>query len=215
MPTTDRFRRYVEAGMTFTQVTRAKAEELVQELARSGEIQRTQTQEWVDGLIERSRASTDALVATVRSEVRRQLAALGFDDPEEVRKLVEEVRTQVQRVPAGLLAREVARGIVRSGLSDKVREAATAARGAAGNMAPGKKAAAKKAAPGKKAPAKKAAPGKKAAATKAAAKKAAPGKKAAAKKAAPAAKARPAKKAQVATKTSRLDPGSTEHPGAV
>ncbi len=148
MVSNDRFRRYLEAGYTFGQINRARAEELVAELVRAGEVQRNQVQDWVDDLVERSRASADALVGMVRDEVKRQLASLGLDSPDEVRKLMAALREQAERIP-GL---------------DVVRKAASHVPGVIAKTAPAARARAREAAQAPAAAPKKAAP-KKAAAT--------------------------------------------------
>lgn len=167
MANKDPFQKYLDAGIAFTNMTRAKAEELVQELVRSGEFQGSDARAWVDDLLERSRKGREALLAQVRHEVSRQLESVGITSLEDLAKQV-----------ATLLGRSAEAG-----------RAATTGKKAAGKKAPGKKSPAKKSA-GKKAAAKKAAakksPAKTAAAKKAAAKKS-PAKKAAAKKAPPAA----------------------------
>ena len=146
----DAFRRYLDAGSTFTQITRTRAEELVQELVKSGALQRKEAKARVDELIERSRKSSEQLIQVVRDEVASQMSALGISSIED-------------------LARQVASLLNRS--TDLVRgQEKAAATKAPAKKAPAKKAAATKA-PAKKAPAKKA-PAKKAAATKAPAKKA-------------------------------------------
>ena len=38
MPENDVFKRYLDAGLAFTQITRAKAEELVKEWVKAGEL---------------------------------------------------------------------------------------------------------------------------------------------------------------------------------
>ncbi len=153
MTDTSGYQRYIDAGVNFTQVSRAWAEELVQDLVKSGAVQRKEAQAKVEELVERSRKSSESLLNVVRDEVAHQLQSLGISS-------VEDLATQV----AAVLGRS-----------------ASAAKKAAAKKAPAKKAPAKKAA-AKKAPAKKAAakkaPAKKAAAKKAPAKKA-PAKKAA------------------------------------
>jgi polyhydroxyalkanoate synthesis regulator phasin len=155
----DAFQKYLEAGIAFTNMTRAKAEELVSELVQSGEFQGRDAKAKVDELIERSKKSREVLVTQVRHEVGRQLDHIGISS-------VEDLANQV----ADLLGRTADAG-----------RAATAKKATAKKKAPAKKAAAKKAAakkaaakkaPAKKAPAKKS-PAKKAAAKKAPAKKAA------------------------------------------
>ena len=142
MTTNDSLQRYIDAGVAFTNMTRKKAEELVNELVQNGDLQRGEARARVDDLLERSRQGTEVFVTAVRGEVTRQLEAVGITNLEELAKQV-----------AALLG----------------RGAETAKRATPRKAAP-KKAPAKKAA-AKKAPAKKAAPKKKAAAKKAAPKK--------------------------------------------
>ena len=142
----DGYQRYLDAGIAFTQMTRSRAEELVQELVKSGEVQGKEARTKVEELIERSRKSSESLLSVVRDEVGNQLHSLGLSNIEDLAKQV-----------ASLLGRSS-------------KAASGAARKSAAKKAPAKKATAKKA-PAKKAPAKKA-PAKKAPAKKAAAKKA-------------------------------------------
>ena len=151
MATNDSLQRYIDAGIAFTNMTRKKAEELVTELVQNGDLQRGDAKARVDELLERSRQGTEIIVTTVRSEVSRQLGAVGIANLED-------------------LAKQVAAILGRTG-----EAATTAAKKATAKKAPAKKAPAKKAA-AKKAAAKKA-PAKKSAAKKSAAKKA-PAKKA-------------------------------------
>jgi polyhydroxyalkanoate synthesis regulator phasin len=153
MATNDSIQRYIDAGVAFTHMTRKKAEELVTELVQSGDLQRSEARARVDELLERSRQGTEVIVSAVRSEVSRQLGAVGIAN-------LEDLANQV----ADLLARAEAAGKKATGSTK-----ATGRKKAAAKKAPAKKAAAKKA-PAKKAPAKKAAT-KKAAAKKAPAKK--------------------------------------------
>ena len=151
MTENDGLRRYVEAGLALTQITRARAEELVRDLIRTGEVERHRAQDWVEDLVKASRERSEALVATVRSEVRQQLRELGFTNVEDLAKKV-----------ADILARSSAAA------RKATRRGTTGPRGAAPKKAAVKKAGPKKAAP-KKATAKKAGP-KKAAPKKATAK---------------------------------------------
>ncbi len=159
MADNDPFRRYIDAGAALTQLTMARAEELVQEFMKNGEFQRKEAQAKVEDLFERSRKSTEALLSIVHAEVSDQLSSLGIGSLEE-------------------LARQVASVIGRGTSSTPVK--GTAAKKTAAKKTAAKKTPAKKTA--KKTPAKKAA--KKTAAKKTAAKKT-PAKKTAAKKTAP------------------------------
>ena len=77
MANKDPFQKYLDAGIAFTNMTRAKAEELVQELVKSGEFQGSDARAWVDDLLERSRKSREALLVQVRHEVSGRAATTG------------------------------------------------------------------------------------------------------------------------------------------
>jgi polyhydroxyalkanoate synthesis regulator phasin len=153
MANKDAFQKYLDAGIAFTNMTRARAEELVAELVKNGEFQGKDARAKVDELLEKSRKSREALMGQVRHEVTRQLETIGITSVDDLAKQV-----------ADLLGRTAAAG-----------RAATAKKAAAPKKSAAKKSTAKKTA-AKKSPAKKAS------ATKAAAKKS-PAKKAAASKA--------------------------------
>ncbi|HVA43771.1 MAG TPA: hypothetical protein VNF50_09820 [Acidimicrobiales bacterium] len=75
MAQSETFRRYLDTGLAIGQITRARAEEVVKDLVKAGEVQREQTQQWIDGLVDRSRKNTELLMALVAAEVRKQLEA--------------------------------------------------------------------------------------------------------------------------------------------
>jgi polyhydroxyalkanoate synthesis regulator phasin len=189
MATNDGFRKYIEAGAVLGRVTRARAEELVQELVNAGELQRGQAGQWVDDLIDMGKKASEHLVDVVRREVKHQLASLGINSLDD---LAQQVADVMQRsADAGRDATAKAARTATGGRSGKKRKNKNkkkkdSAKEPAAKAAPPKKAAARKA-PARKAPAKKAAPKRTAATGTAAPKKAAPRKtttkKAAAKKA--------------------------------
>jgi polyhydroxyalkanoate synthesis regulator phasin len=145
----DAFQKYLDAGIAFTNMTRAKAEELVQELVQNGEFQSADAKAKVEELLERSRKGREAFAAQVRKEVAHQLDSVGITSLEDLAQQV-----------ASLIGRTAEAG-----------RAATTGTKAAAKKAAAKKGATKKAAT-KKAPTKRA-PAKKATAKKSAAKKAA------------------------------------------
>src|ERR1700677_374524 len=167
MTSNERIKKYLDAGTVLGQVTRARAEEIVRELASAGDIQREQTQEWVDNLVERSRKTSEQILDLIRHEVSTQLNKIDAT-------ALETLAGQV----SDLLKRSAAAG--RSATAEAAAHAAKgaqAAREAAEKVTPS---AAKKKATKKAATAKKTAPAKAAAAAKTAtAKKAAPTTKAA------------------------------------
>ena len=152
MATNDLIKRLIDAGLSFTQMTQAKAEEIVKDMQDAGQLRVDDAQATVQELMARGRESTENLMRVVQREVTKQLESIGVD--------LSDLEARVEELAA------------RVGL----RSNAPAAKATAA-AAPAKKAPAKKAAP-KKATAKKAAP-KKAATKKAGAKKTAPSKAAA------------------------------------
>jgi polyhydroxyalkanoate synthesis regulator phasin len=169
----DAFQKYLDAGIAFTNITRSKAEELVQELVQNGEFQSDDARAKVEELIERSRKGREALVFQVRREVSRQLEGMGITNVEDLAKQV-----------SSLLARTAEAGRAASSGMKKTATKKAAGKKAAAKKTSGKKAATKKPSAKKTAAAKaavKKSPARKSAA-KAAAKKA-PAKKAAGKKA--------------------------------
>ncbi len=166
MPPPDGFQKYLDAGIAFTTLTRAKAEELVQELVQSGEFQGSDARARVDELLERSRKGREAFTAQVRKEVTHQLESVGITSLED---LAQQVAALIGRTAE---AGKSATATAKKAATKKAPAKKSAAKKAAAKNAPAKKSATKKA-PAKKAAAKKA-PAKKAAAKKAPAKKAAP-----------------------------------------
>jgi polyhydroxyalkanoate synthesis regulator phasin len=200
MTSNERIKKYLDAGTVLGQVTRARAEEIVRELASAGDIQREQTQEWVDNLVERSRKTSEQILDLIRHEVSTQLSKIDAT-------ALETLAGQV----SDLLKRSAAAGrTATTGAAEKAAKGAKAAREAAEKATPssikkaGKKAAAK-ASGATAGPAKRAAAKKSAAKTVATKKAPAPAakkpaaKKAPAKKATAVKKATPAKKAAPAT----------------
>jgi polyhydroxyalkanoate synthesis regulator phasin len=197
------YRRYIEAAAALGQITRARAEEIVRQMASGGEMQREQAQQWVDDLIDRSRRATEDVFDFVRSEITKQLDTLGLDPEQLAHQAAEILRRSAEagrRTPRGAgswvgakaAAKKAAAGAKAAATKAAAKKAGTGTKAAAkkAEAGTGTKAAAKKAeagteakaagttvtakkAPAKKAPAKKAGAGTKAAATKAAAKKAA------------------------------------------
>ena len=145
-------KRYLDAGMAFTAITQAKAEAIVKDLVKTGEVQTEQAQAAVADLLDRSRRNTEALVEQVSKQIAASAESLGLATLADL--------TRVEKLIAAL----------RPGSAKKTPAAKAPAKKAAAKRAPAKKAAAKKA-PAKKAPAKKAA-AKKAPAKKTVAKKA-------------------------------------------
>ena len=151
MPDNDLLKRLLDAGMTFTAMTQARAEDLIRDLVRAGEVQAEQAQSVIDELLDRSRRNSERLIDAVRAEIRQQMASLGLATKDDV-ELLERPITEVS----------AARG-TRKATTKKAstRKSTKAARKSGGRASTAKKATAKKA------------PAKKAGATRTGAKKAA------------------------------------------
>jgi len=193
MATNERIRKYLDAGSVFGQVTRGRAEEIVRELVNAGDIQRSQAQEWVDTLVDRSRKTSDQIIEMVRHEVATQLNRVDGKAIENLSKQVADVLKK--SADAGRRATQDA--------TQRAEKTATAARERAGKTASAARKQATETAERARAAAEKAVPTRKAAknpgpaSTSNGAKKSASAKTGAAKKATPstAAKKSAAKKA--------------------
>ena len=91
MASNERIRKYLDAGTVLGQVSRGRAEEIVRELVNAGDIQRSQAQEWVDNLVERSRRSSEQVLELVRHEVATQLDRMDGKSLESIANQVAEI----------------------------------------------------------------------------------------------------------------------------
>jgi polyhydroxyalkanoate synthesis regulator phasin len=94
------WKQLIEAGMQFTELRRAQARRIAQELASQGQIARDQVASTVDELIDLSRRRTEALTGIVRQEVQRQLGALGLATKEDIERIERRVAAVSKAAPA-------------------------------------------------------------------------------------------------------------------
>ena len=87
MPQSDSWKRYLDAGVEFTNMTRARAESIVKELIKAGEVQREQRQQRIEELLDRSRKNTEDLMNAVRKELDQRLSSLGVATKADLAKL--------------------------------------------------------------------------------------------------------------------------------
>ena len=85
MANTDVLKRFLDAGASFTQMTRDRAEKLVKDMVQLGEVRADETQQAVQDLVDRGRESTEQLMTWISNEVRKQMevAASRMDGLEE------------------------------------------------------------------------------------------------------------------------------------
>ena len=143
MAQNDVLKRYLDAGLALTALTQARAEALVKEWVKVGEVQADQARDTVQDLLERSRKNSERFLDTVRTEVRQQITSLGLATQADLDRIEERIASVIGVATAPAM------------------KAATAAKKAPAKKAAAKKAAAKKKAPAKKAPATKKTPAKK------------------------------------------------------
>jgi polyhydroxyalkanoate synthesis regulator phasin len=84
MAQNDFFKRYLDAGLEFRDMTQQRAESLVQDLVDAGEVRADQAREAVSEFLERSRKSSERLIETVRDEVKAQITNLGLASKDDV-----------------------------------------------------------------------------------------------------------------------------------
>jgi polyhydroxyalkanoate synthesis regulator phasin len=100
MAQNDLLKRLLDAGMTFTAMTQARAEDLIRDLVRAGEVQAEQAQGVVDELVDRSRRNSERLIDAVRSEIRQQVANLGLATKDDIDRLERKITDVASRGPA-------------------------------------------------------------------------------------------------------------------
>ncbi len=98
MPQNDLIKRYVDAAVTFTAITQARAEALVKDLVKQGEVQADQARDAVSDLLERSRKSSEALLETVRTEVRQQITNLGLASQADLDRIEQRISSLLDTV---------------------------------------------------------------------------------------------------------------------
>jgi polyhydroxyalkanoate synthesis regulator phasin len=159
MAQNDILRRYIDAGLAFTALTQSRAEALVKDLVKTGEVQADQARDAVTDLLERSRKNSEKLLDTVRTEVRAQITGLGLVSQADLDKL----EARVAEFFGGTV-KPAAQAVAAKVPARKAPAKKTPAKKAAAKRAPAKKTSAKKAAsarkatkkaPARKAPAKK------------------------------------------------------------
>src|SRR4051794_33211061 len=93
MPDNDMLRRYLDAGIAFTQMTRDRAEAIVRDFVKTGELQRDQAQKNVDDLLDQSRKNTERLLEMVRKEIQDQLQSFGLATKADVERIESRLST--------------------------------------------------------------------------------------------------------------------------
>ncbi len=155
MPQNELFKRYLDAGMQFSQMTRSRAEAIVRDLVKAGEVQAEQTQALVTELVERSRKNTERLVTQIQTEVRKQLSVAEFVSKDVVARLQSQIDELRAQLPGPVGRRGAPQPAAKKATAKKAPAKKTTAKKATATKASAKKTTAKKST-AKKAAAKKA-----------------------------------------------------------
>ncbi len=149
MPQNDVLKRYLDAGLHLTALTQTRAEALVKDLVKVGEVQADQARAAVTELLDRSRKNSEQLLETVRAEVKTQISSLGLASKADIERFEARIH--------GLLGASQSKAAPKKAAAKKTpaKKKATAKKAPAKKKATAKKATAKKKAPARKAPAKK------------------------------------------------------------
>ena len=156
MAQNDVFKRYLDTGLAFTAMTQARAEALVRDLVKAGEVQADQARSAAADLVERSRKNSERLLETVRREVKEQITSLGLVSKTDLDKAEARLASlfETATAPVRKAAEQGSKAASRAGATAK-RAGSSAKKAGSAAKAPAKKAA--KATKAAKAPAKKAA----------------------------------------------------------
>jgi polyhydroxyalkanoate synthesis regulator phasin len=100
MAQTDLLKKYLDAGLAFTQMTQQRAEAIVKDLVKAGEVQAEQATQRRNELVERSRQNTENMFAAIRKEVGEQVKALGLATQGDVEALRKEIAALKRAAPA-------------------------------------------------------------------------------------------------------------------
>jgi polyhydroxyalkanoate synthesis regulator phasin len=158
MTSNDLIKRLIDAGLSFTQMSQAKAEEIAKDLQEAGQLRVDEAQATVQELVARGRENTENLMRLVQREVSKQLESMGVD-LSDLEARVEELAARVGlRTPGGGSSASAASTAASSAAKKSTAKKSTAKRTAAkkttAKRAPAKKTTAKRA-PAKKTTAKK------------------------------------------------------------
>jgi polyhydroxyalkanoate synthesis regulator phasin len=93
----EELRRMVLFSSGVAELTRNRAEEIVKDFVKAGDVRRKQASSMVTTLMETSRANRRELIRLVRSEIRAQIEGLGVATKRDVERL----ERRVTRLEAG------------------------------------------------------------------------------------------------------------------
>lgn len=103
MAKTDLFKRTIEAGTSFLDMSRERAETVVKEWVEAGDLRKGRAQQAIDDVLARSRKVSDDLRELIRREIREQLGGMGVATADDIARLeakIDELRPAPPAAPA-------------------------------------------------------------------------------------------------------------------
>ena len=122
--------QYLQAMASFTEMTRARAEQLAGRLAKQGDLQSGQVGRFAEDLVRRTQRNRETMSRLIQREVKRQLSLLGIATRDEVARLQQRVRALEQAAERQAAASGSATAA--SGATTGTRKPAASRSGAAG-----------------------------------------------------------------------------------
>ena len=77
------------AGIGLLSMTREKAQKVIEELSKEGELQKGEVKQWVDQLSDRGEEERQALRNLIRDELKKVLDEMGPATKEDIQKLID------------------------------------------------------------------------------------------------------------------------------
>jgi polyhydroxyalkanoate synthesis regulator phasin len=87
MAKSDLFKRTVEAGTSFLDMSRERAEAVVKEWVEAGDLRKGKAQQAIDDVLARSRKVSEELRDLIRREIREQLGGMGVATADDIARL--------------------------------------------------------------------------------------------------------------------------------
>lgn len=117
--------RYLEAATGLTNLTKAKAEQIAQQLVRQGEFASDNVGDVVEDLLERQRKNREMVSSMVKSETTRLVRAMGLATTAEVERLEREVADLKREMASAEEASETTAARSSSGAAKKAAKRST------------------------------------------------------------------------------------------
>lgn len=119
--------RYLEAATGLTNLTKAKAEQIAQQLVRQGEFATDNVGDVVEELLERQRKNREVVTTMVKAETSRIVRAMGLATTSEVERLerqVKDLKRQLASAEADTVAARPSSGAAGEAAQKAARTAA-------------------------------------------------------------------------------------------